>query len=624
MNPSSMLTQVEVRERTRLRVHSAVGIAVLAVYGGIVGFALFVMSSDMPSQYGVDTVRAAATDATNSVTLTWTAPGDDGAAGQATSYDIRYSTGTLNDASWGFATAVAGEPAPKPAGQTESLLVTGLIPNTTYSFAVKTADDAGNVSAISNIATKATAALSIPTCVEDWRCNAWSACTSSQQSRTCTDQSNCGGTSNRPVLTRACTLNADGSVSLPGGQSTNTNDIAPNTVITSAPTTIHTTPRFAFGWSGLDDVTTQEALQYSYRLDSRAWSSWTRNNQVVLRDLTNGQHTFSVRARDVAGNIDPTPASTTFTVQLQSFIAVSVERGGQPRIRTYTATGRLLKDILAYEKAFTGGVQVAVADLGDDGSSEIVVAPNSGRSGEVRIFRQDGSRINSFSPYGATYRDGVNVTVADVNGDGPLEIITAKQKGSANVRVFGYKGGRFTQVYREFNVQVTSGVSLAAGDLNGDGKDEVITGPMGTGAASVRVFALQGSTVRQLANRSNIIPTRSGITLTAGDLNGDGKDELLIGPRANAVPTIRILTLTNRTLTLQTKNLTAFRVAERGGVRLSTMDVNSDGREDIIVSYGLRSQPRLNVFQGTSYAKLKTIDTFTTRDRLILNHSSGT
>lgn len=620
-----MLAQIETRETTQLRVHSAVGIAVLSVFGGLMSFAFFVMSSGTPDRYGVDTVRAAATDATNSVTLAWTAPGDDGATGQATSYDIRYATGTLNEASWGFATAVTGEPTPKPAGQAESLLVTGLIPNTTYSFAVKTTDDAGNTSAISNIATKATAALSIPTCVEDWRCSTWSACTSSQQTRTCADQANCGGTSNRPALTRACTLNADGSVSLPGGQSTSANDIAPNTVITRAPTTALGIPRFAFAWSGLDDATMQEALQYSYRLDTRAWSSWTRNNQVVLRDLANGRHTFSVRARDLAGNIDPTPASTTFTVQLQSFIAVGVERGGQPRVRTYTPTGRLLKDILVYEKTFRGGVQVVAADLGDDGSSEIVATPGSGRRGEVRIFRQDGSRISSFLPYGTAYRDGVNVTVADVNGDGTMEIIVAKQKGSANVRIFGYRSGRFTQVYREFNAQVTGGVSLAAGDLNGDGKDEIITGPWSSGTSTLRIFNLQGTALRQLASRASVLGSRTGVSLTVGDLTNDGTDEFFVGARANAASTVRAFVLRGRTIGQIRRDYAIFRSNERAGVRLSTVDANNDGREDLVVSYGGAVQPRLSIFSGLNLAtRLRVLNVFTTRDRLVLNHSSGT
>lgn len=87
----------------------------------------------------------------NSITLTWTAPGDDGSTGTAASYDIRYRTGgAVNDSNWASATQVTGEPTPQAAGTVQSMVVTGLSPSTTYYFAIKTSDEATNTSAISN------------------------------------------------------------------------------------------------------------------------------------------------------------------------------------------------------------------------------------------------------------------------------------------------------------------------------------------------------------------------------------------------------------------------------------------------------------------------------------------
>ena len=86
----------------------------------------------------------------NSITLTWTAPGDDGNTGTAAQYDIRYSTSEITEENWNSATQCTGEPAPKPAGSSETFTVTGLSPNTTYYFALKTADEVPNWSPISN------------------------------------------------------------------------------------------------------------------------------------------------------------------------------------------------------------------------------------------------------------------------------------------------------------------------------------------------------------------------------------------------------------------------------------------------------------------------------------------
>ncbi len=85
------------------------------------------------------------------ITISWTAPGDDGYTGTATSYDIRYFTSTLNDATWGSASQAFGEPSPQIAGSTESFTITGLSPNTTYEIAIKTADEVPNWSVLSNV-----------------------------------------------------------------------------------------------------------------------------------------------------------------------------------------------------------------------------------------------------------------------------------------------------------------------------------------------------------------------------------------------------------------------------------------------------------------------------------------
>lgn len=92
----------------------------------------------------------ATTDST--VTLTWTATGDDKNVGTATRYDIRYYRNWLNYATWDSATQVTGEPTPHPAGQTDTMLVRGLMKDSTYYFALMAFDEAGNSSGISNCA----------------------------------------------------------------------------------------------------------------------------------------------------------------------------------------------------------------------------------------------------------------------------------------------------------------------------------------------------------------------------------------------------------------------------------------------------------------------------------------
>ena len=88
---------------------------------------------------------------TDSVTVGWTAPGDDGHTGTATAYEMRMSTSAITSGNWAGATVVPGTPTPRPNGTRQSTVVHGLTRGTTYWFAVKTVDDVGNWSNISNI-----------------------------------------------------------------------------------------------------------------------------------------------------------------------------------------------------------------------------------------------------------------------------------------------------------------------------------------------------------------------------------------------------------------------------------------------------------------------------------------
>jgi hypothetical protein len=84
------------------------------------------------------------------ILLTWTAPGDDGTVGTASRYDIRYEIHLL-PFKWEWADTLTGEPLPKPGGETDSFIVTGLDPGKSFLFAMKSYDEMPNESELSNI-----------------------------------------------------------------------------------------------------------------------------------------------------------------------------------------------------------------------------------------------------------------------------------------------------------------------------------------------------------------------------------------------------------------------------------------------------------------------------------------
>jgi len=87
----------------------------------------------------------------SSVTLAWTATGDDGALGKPATYRIRGTTGELDEASFEAAPIHVEIAAATEAGGVESARVTGLEHGAHYRFALKATDEAGNVSPLSNV-----------------------------------------------------------------------------------------------------------------------------------------------------------------------------------------------------------------------------------------------------------------------------------------------------------------------------------------------------------------------------------------------------------------------------------------------------------------------------------------
>ncbi|HOX47062.1 MAG TPA: fibronectin type III domain-containing protein [Myxococcota bacterium] len=87
----------------------------------------------------------------SSITLSWTAPGDDGASGQVAQYDVRYSTAAIDAANFGSALSFPGPASPVAGGQAQTLRIDGLTLGQEYHFAVKAADEVPNWSELSNV-----------------------------------------------------------------------------------------------------------------------------------------------------------------------------------------------------------------------------------------------------------------------------------------------------------------------------------------------------------------------------------------------------------------------------------------------------------------------------------------
>lgn len=210
--------------------------------------------------------------------------------------------------------------------------------------------------------------------------------------------------------------------------------------------------------------------------------------------------------------------------------------------------GTLGTGITAFAGGYQGGVSIAVGDFTGDGRPDIVVAMESGPLSTVRVFNGVtglplAGNLGGFSAYANTMKGGVRVAVGDVNGDGVPDIVTVPASGfRALVRVYSgkvVKGATPTRL-REFNAfptTVVTGFHVAAGQLLGDQRAEIVVGTGAGTPGQVRVYGTTNTPLRTIHPFGTTYT--GGVRVGVGDVNGDGKLDLLFGSGPGLAPQVR-------------------------------------------------------------------------------------
>ena len=187
--------------------------------------------------------------------------------------------------------------------------------------------------------------------------------------------------------------------------------------------------------------------------------------------------------------------------------------------------GRSILKFKPYNNLFKNQLNLAVK-ISDGAFQQIAVGPTAGGGPQVRIYTVDGRLRSSFFAYDTKYRGGVSVAIGDVDGDGQDEVVTAPGAGlEPLIKVFTLSGV-LKESFLAYDAKFRGGVNLTVGDVNGDGHAEIITGPAASSNSQVKVFA-QGQVLSSfLAYDAKY---QGGVTVAASDLNNDGQLEILVG-----------------------------------------------------------------------------------------------
>lgn len=243
-------------------------------------------------------------------------------------------------------------------------------------------------------------------------------------------------------------------------------------------------------------------------------------------------------------------------------------------IRVFDYEGRQTRSgFFAYLENFPVNSQILISDIDDDGYDETLV--NS--KGVISIYK-NGIKINEFKPYDGLFKGEISFAVADLNDDGTKEIITgAGQGGGPHVRIFSKEGRLLTGGFFAYDQNFRGGVRVAVMDLDGDGNKEVITAAGLGGGPHIRVFDKDGRPLTGgfFAYEQNF---RGGVSLATGDVNGDGEREIITAPGQGMRPEIKIFTKDGKFL----KSFLAYESSFTSGLRVMSDDLGSDGIFEIL------------------------------------------
>jgi hypothetical protein len=238
----------------------------------------------------------------------------------------------------------------------------------------------------------------------------------------------------------------------------------------------------------------------------------------------------------------------------------------------------------------------------------IVVAGDAGTQPLVKVFDPTtGQEKFQFLAYDPLFRGGVRVAAADLNGDGIPDIITVPGPGMpVEVKTWdGTTGAQFQGPVGDFIASsFQGGAFVAAGDVNGDGAPDIIVGPGPGGGSTIRTFS--GTDARPLGTFAAYgAGYQAGVPVAADDWPGVGHAYVVAGSGPGSGEVRLLDAQTGAPVPGPLADLHPFGTDYHGGVWVATGDLNGDGTSDLLAGAGLGHTPEVKAYSGADGSLLQ-------------------
>lgn len=230
---------------------------------------------------------------------------------------------------------------------------------------------------------------------------------------------------------------------------------------------------------------------------------------------------------------------------------------------------------------------VVAVDINDDGMPDVAVTNNADDTVAVMLNKTVPGAVAAGFATKQTFATGtqpVSVSAADINGDGKPELIVANYADAdVSVLVNDTAPGAMTLAFEAQQTFMTEGfpISVAAVDLNGDGKPDLVAANRGsTGISILRNTTVPGSAAR-FSPEQTFASADIPIFVAAADINGDGKPDLIAANFA----TSSVSVLVNTVATPASSDFAPAQTFAAGTNPnfLAQADLNGDNKPDLVV-----------------------------------------